>query len=206
VRALLDGNAGPEPAVFSMDSGAFPANKASQLAQIRAGTWAEWYWSSSVPDNCSAPQKLVEFRDAVTGGIGGVVDFAFLKLCYADFWDQCNADPAALFATYKSTMAQLKAAHPAVTFVHFTVPLWTQTDTNARREQFSNLVRQEYGGKEPVFDIARVESTRPDGSRELDQGGVPALVPSYTDDGGHLNATGRDLVARALVAFLASLP
>jgi lysophospholipase L1-like esterase len=35
---------------------------------------------------------------------------------------------------------------------------------------------------------------------------VPALVPDYTEDGGHLNTVGRQRVARALVAFLAGLP
>jgi hypothetical protein len=193
VEALLEANAGPEPTVVGT----------RQAAQVHAGTWAESYL---IADNGLPFQKIVEFDGVIRGGVGAVSDVAFLKLCFADFWEQYAVNPATLFASYKSTMAALKAAYPGVTFVHFTVPLYEATDTNAAREQFSNLVRQEYAGKEPVFDIALIESTRPDGSRERDSGGVPALVPAYTDDGGHLNATGKDLVARRLVAFLASLP
>jgi hypothetical protein len=71
------------------------------------------------------------------------------------------------------------------------------------REQFNALVRQTYGGTEAVFDLAKVESTRPDGSAETFNG-VRALVASYSSDDGHLNATGADVVAKALVIYLAS--
>jgi len=193
VEALLDANAGLEPTVVGTRS----------AAAIHAGVWADAYL---VADNGYPFQKLAEFRDAIEGGVGGVVEVAFLKFCFADFWDSAGVDATALFAAYQATLAQLRAAHPDVTFVHLTVPLWTATDTNERRERFSDLVRQAYGGLEPVFDVALLESTRPDGTREVDERGVPALVPAYTSDGGHLNEAGRDLVARALVAFLAALP
>ena len=86
------------------------------------------------------------------------------------------------------------------------MPLFTSTETNARREAYSNLVRSTYAGSEPVFDIAIIESTRANGTRCLDGTGVPALCPEYTTDGGHLNAAGKGLAARALVRFLAALP
>jgi lysophospholipase L1-like esterase len=35
--------------------------------------------------------------------------------------------------------------------------------------------------------------------------GVRALVASYSSDGGHLNAAGQEVVARALIACLGSL-
>jgi hypothetical protein len=159
-----------------------------------------------IGDNGDPVGKIAAFRGVILGGVGAKVDIAFMKFCYDDFWDRVNTDVPSLFATYRSTMAQLQAAFPKVTFVHVTVPLWTKTDTNKRREQFSELVRRTYGGKEPVFDLALVESTRPDGKRELDERGVPALVPAFTDDGGHLNAKGQEVVARALIAYLASLP
>jgi hypothetical protein len=193
VEALLDANAGLEPTVVGTRS----------AAAIHAGVWADAYLAA---DNGYPFQKLAEFRDAIEGGVGGVVEVAFLKFCFADFWDSAGVDATALFAAYQATLAQLRAAHPHVTFVHLTVPLWTATDTNERRERFSDLVRQTYGGLEPVFDVALLESTRPDGTREVDERGVPALVPAYTSDGGHLNEAGREVVARALVAFLAALP
>jgi hypothetical protein len=49
-----------------------------------------------------------------------------------------------------------------------------------------------------------LESTRPDGTTEL-LGGVRALVGAYSSDGNHLNATGADVVAKALIALLATL-
>ncbi len=63
-------------------------------------------------------------------------------------------------------------------------------------------------GNEPVFDIARIESTRPDGSREsFSDGGKEyfGLTPAYTNDGGHLNATGQKKVASHLATFLAEV-
>jgi lysophospholipase L1-like esterase len=59
-------------------------------------------------------------------------------------------------------------------------------------------------GSEPLFDLARIEATRPDGGTET-LNGVRALVSSYSSDGGHLNAAGADVVARALVTYLATL-
>jgi hypothetical protein len=79
---------------------------------------------------------------------------------------------------------------------------------NARRAEFNDLMRQTYGGREPVFDLAAAEATFPDGARELHLlhgRQIEALAHSYTDDGGHLNAIGRVQVARSLAATLGSL-
>jgi hypothetical protein len=70
------------------------------------------------------------------------------------------------------------------------------------------MLRKEYTGKEPIFDLAALESTNPDGTRlSFTQNGKTAyaLVPTYTTDGGHLNEQGRKLVAEQLLIFLASL-
>ena len=77
------------------------------------------------------------------------------------------------------------------------------------RERFNELMRTTYADREPVFDLAAVESTRPDGSREvLDVGGsrAYALVSAYASDGSHLNEAGRRRVAEELLVFLARLP
>ena len=58
-------------------------------------------------------------------------------------------------------------------------------------------------------DLAGVESTHPDGTREsFTSRGKDyfALVPSYSHDGRHLNEPGRRAVAEALLVFLANLP
>ena len=62
--------------------------------------------------------------------------------------------------------------------------------------------------KEDPFDLALVESTRPDGTREFFyRKGVSysALTPAYSDDGGHLNNEGRRHVAERLLVFLCDL-
>jgi lysophospholipase L1-like esterase len=123
-------------------------------------------------------------------------------------------------------MAKARAENPEVTLVHVTVPLVTvQSGLKARvkkllgrepdhygdnraRERFNELMRREYASREPLFDLAAIESTRPDGSREtFEFGGVTSasLVPTYTTDGAHLNPDGRRRVAEQFVAFLADV-
>ena len=77
---------------------------------------------------------------------------------------------------------------------------------NANRNRLNALLRRHYEGREPLFDIARIESTRADGSRCAWKAGTRyAMVPEYTDDGGHLNAHGRRWVAEQLLIQLAEL-
>ena len=79
---------------------------------------------------------------------------------------------------------------------------------NIKRNEFNDLVRKEYTGKEPVFDLAMVESTYSNGSRnrfKADGNAYSALVPEYSHDGRHLNETGRKKVAEQLLIFLANL-
>jgi hypothetical protein len=195
VRTLLSSNTGAEPSVVTTSS----------AASMGTGIWAE----ASNGSNFDPISKITAFQSTIGGGVGAAVDVAFMKFCWVDFddaaayWGTGSVD--ALFDQYRSTMAALKLAHPSVTFVHFTSPLYTDTARNVRREQYNDLVRLEYAGTEPVFDLALIESTRPEGTREIGTYG-PALVPAYTSDGGHLNATGQDLVARELVELLANLP
>jgi hypothetical protein len=126
-------------------------------------------------------------------------------------------------------MALLKVDYPNTTFVHFTVPLlrkakpslkiWIEkilgkkkeyfdNAHNVKRNKFNDLLRKVYDGKEPLFDIAKIESTYMDGKRETFEANGKthySLVPEYTDDGGHLNETGRKKVAEQLLIFLANL-
>ena len=184
------------------------------------GTFAH----ANVAENGDPLRKLRSFDEALGPGPADV-DVAFVKFCWVDFTKETDA--TALFAAYRSTLAALRARHPGTTFVHVTVPLTTVQGgwkalvksflgrepygflENARREEFSELLRQAYRGKEPVFDLARVESTGLDGrpaAFEREGRRVPVLVAAFTDDGGHLNAEGRRRVASALVELLAALP
>ncbi len=77
---------------------------------------------------------------------------------------------------------------------------------NIKREAFNAHLREKYG--KLVFDLAALESTLPNGQRTSfveDGKTYYALDPSYSDDGGHLNATGRRIVAAGLLRFLAEL-
>jgi hypothetical protein len=79
---------------------------------------------------------------------------------------------------------------------------------NMWRGEFNDLLRGAYVGKEPLFDLARLESTSPDGDREpqeWEDRRIPALFPSYTEDGGDLNPGPRLRLVGELRAFLASV-
>jgi len=169
--------------------------------------------------------KTDEFARRLEGPLRGRVDVAFHKYCYADIGE--GTDVAAVFEHYRRTMDRLRAEFPAVVFVHVTTPLVRvqsgprallkrllgrspgRYPANLSRERFNQRMRETYAGREPVFDLAAIESTRPDGRREIVRfgaGSAPALVPAYTTDGSHLNEAGRRRVAGALLAFLARLP
>ena len=82
-------------------------------------------------------------------------------------------------------------------------------EDNPRREQFNERLRREYSGREPLFDLASIESTTALGVRQearFKGVGGPALLPAYTTDGGHLNEMGRRRAAEELVVLLAELP
>jgi hypothetical protein len=159
----------------------------------------------------------------MNAGLGGKADIAFFKFCYVDI--SPDTDINKVFVEYKNTMSALRAKYPQTTFVHITTPLTTvepglkafirrtigRTEdykTNIQREQFNQAIRNEYSGKEPVFDLAEVESTLANGVKEtfeMKGKSYPRMVPAYTTDGGHLNEMGRKLVAEQLLILLANI-
>jgi hypothetical protein len=189
VQALIAANPGTTVRVVNSSS-------ASALA---AGVFAH----SSNGANGNPAGKNDAFDATIRGGVGTAVDIAFFKYCYVDLYK--GVDAAALFDDYRAHMAALRTAYPRVRFVHVTAPLTTGSAAdNEVRERYNSLMRQAYAGSEPVFDLAGIESTASDGSVVL-VGGVRALAPAYSSDGGHLNATGQEVVAKALLLYLASL-
>jgi hypothetical protein len=166
--------------------------------------------------------KIAAFEAALEAGLGERVDVALFKFCYVDF--EPGTDVEAVFARYEETMARLRRRFPRVRFVHVTVPLTTvqsgpkalvrrllgrriaQAEENVVRERYNALVRGEYLGVEPVFDLAAAESTRVDGSPvRFEHRGAshPRLAGEYASDGKHLNAGGGRWVAAHLLASLA---
>jgi hypothetical protein len=84
--------------------------------------------------------------------------------------------------------------------------LWEYED-NKRRGEFNEMLRGEFGNN-GLFDLAAIESTHEDGTREsFHVAGKPyfAMSPEYTSDGGHLNARGSNVVEKSLLEYLALL-
>lgn len=177
---------------------------------------------STIGENTKPLTKLSDFAYRIENGIGGAADIAALKFCYIDFDRDTDVD--ALFKAYSAEIARLQGKFPRLSFVHFTVPLTvTKRDLKTRikgllgrepegaaenlvRQKYNELVRSAYPGA--VFDIARVESTRPDGAREeglLGGERYYSLLDSYTTDGGHLNEYASRLAAREFLTFLSTI-
>jgi hypothetical protein len=169
--------------------------------------------------------KIDFFADAIRHRTELKPKLAFMKFCFVDFNPHTNVDE--LFAHYESTLGALEKEHPEITFAHVTVPLsrrptelkWRirrvlgrmvwEDEANVKREQFNQRLLERFRG-DPIFDLARLESTRLDGSREaFEHGGgvVHSLDPEYARDEGHLNDLGKRRLGGELVRFVAkSLP
>jgi hypothetical protein len=140
-------------------------------------------------------------------------DVAMVKLCYVDITQR--TDVAALFAEYQTTMGRLASQYPDTRFVHITVPITgpksglkatlkralgrenIDPGDNITREMFNARMRDAYAHTGTLVDLAKVESTSPDGTRAVHRAGDKnyfMMVGEYTDDGGHLNGRGKSVV------------
>jgi len=171
------------------------------------------------------PQSKIDaFAYSTRHGLGNRADIAFFKFCYVDIKPETNVEK--VLSSYKNIMASLKETYPKTTLIHVTAPLTTRQsgikawikkiigrpvrgiDDNIKRNQFNDHLRKEYTRKDPVFDLAAIECTAPDGTRaSFVKNGKTyyQLVSDYTDDGGHLNKRGRKKVAEQLLILLAEL-
>jgi len=168
-----------------------------------------------------APQtKLADFDAIMRSGVAQSSDIAMMKLCFIDFGPQTR--PLPLARAYIAELQRLSAEYPRTLFIPITAPLTTvQTGprawlkrlmgsepegygSNARRHAFNQALREHYGNKNILFDIASIESGF--GRSNVDYGGehVETLDPALTTDGGHLNAQGQRLIGGALVHHLAT--
>ena len=177
-----------------------------------------------VGENTNPVGKINDFAVMLNSGAGSEIDIAFMKLCYLDF--DASTNVLDVFQSYVDAAKQIQKNNPETTLVHFTCPLttvqsgikaaikrvigrdvWGEKE-NIKRQEYNELMRDTFVGKEPLFDIAQIESTRIDGSRlEASSNGVSYyyLADEYTYDGGHLNETGRRIVAANFIRFIAAL-
>lgn len=183
---------------------------------------------AEVGRNGDPGSKCEAFEQVLDAGAGSRADIAFFKFCYMDF----SNEEAVLktFETYQEMIRRVKEKYPKLTLVHITVPL-TSMDTglsaglkiwvkknlgkksggpyaNVGRERLNDLLRKTYGGKEPLFDLAAIESTSPSGEPVTfgHEGKMyPSLYQGYTSDGGHLNENGKRILAQRLLLFLARI-
>lgn len=145
-----------------------------------------------------------------------------LKYCYVDIGSR--TDVQSLFNSYRELVRTIQSRYPDVIVVHSTAPVTTvETPMKARvkrllgresvrddaiaRHRYNTLVRAAYAGREPLFDIARVESTRADGSHSTFTSGeeqIEVMADENTRDGGHLNDRSRLMAARELLNTLAA--
>jgi len=168
---------------------------------------------------------LEDFDRTMRGGMGRQVDVALMNFCWGDIWSDTDVD--ALFARYRDTMAALERDFPNVTFIHVTVPLTTEPGlftelktrlktllgrrdvrgepANVARERLNAMIRGEYAGRH-LFDLAAIESTKPDSTRvsgRYDDRGYFALYDGYASDMADLNAVGSKIAATGFLEAIA---
>ncbi len=171
--------------------------------------------------NGDPKSKVDFFSQTIERHPGLKPKLALMKFCYVDF--NPSTDVTALFEYYERALRSLKRAHPEIVFGHVTVPLtvrptelkWRvfrilgrsvwEDDANVKRHEFNQRLLEAFSA-DPIFDLARAESTRTDGTRETfvhGAGVFHSLTPGYTDDDGHLNELGRRMVAPEMIRFVA---
>ncbi|BCO07692.1 hypothetical protein GF1_00680 [Desulfolithobacter dissulfuricans] len=173
--------------------------------------------------------KIDGFREQIEAGYGDSTDIAFFKFCFVDF--NPETDIKDVFDKYSATMNYLIKKYPNTTFAVVTTPLTcyapglsglekrvkdiikkiigkvNQYD-HSSANRFNELLLATYENELPIFDLAKHESTNPDGSRRVvKKGGIVnfELVPTYTTDGGHLNEKGQRILGEKFLLFLAEL-
>jgi len=165
--------------------------------------------------------KFEDFAKRAESAPAGSLQLMAVKLCFADFAPDTDVGP--MIESYKAAVARVRKAQPGVRVVHVTPPLYVRPSgrkagikrtlgkpiwaehANARSAQFREQLLAAFPG-EPVMDLAALESTRPDGTREqceVDGRQVSMLWPGFAADEGHLNETGKRVVAKAFAHALA---
>lgn len=161
--------------------------------------------------------KIKAFKEVMSTYSENKPDLAFFKFCYLDIDKNTNVEE--VFSAYKDAITDLQQTYPDVKFAHITVPLTVndsfvrglvkkiigRPDNNLMRKKFNEMLMKEYSENSPIFDLAKIESSYADGSRNQNSSGDDtyyALVNEYASDSGHLNEQGRAIVSYEFLEFL----
>lgn len=156
---------------------------------------------------------LPNWKDNSRGNPGWqakVTDFETWVAAHLDEFDVfqnkfCYIDQDAVFATYRDSMTKLAAAHPAKTFVWWTMPIMVDDAANSLRQSFNQQVRAHCAANDlPLYDIADIESHEADGTA-VTNSGVESMDSDQSSDGGHLSALGISRTAAAEWALMAQI-
>jgi hypothetical protein len=188
------------------------------IDELPPGSQTRWLLvHTPIGRNRDPLSKLDEFERLLRGELAQRVDLALCKFCYVDVTAATAIDE--LFAVYHSRMQELAAAIAPIRIAHITIPLravsagWRarlsralgrrdpELAHNRAREDFNRRLRQAFPAA--LFDLAAVESGQPEPLTASDS--IRSLRVDYTNDGGHLNAQGRRIAARAFLQFLESV-
>jgi hypothetical protein len=169
---------------------------------------------SPIGRNREPVSKLEEFERLAREEFAGRIDVAVMKFCYVDV--TAATAVSELFQTYITRLGALGDALPHIRFLHMTVPLrvvqpaWRATlkrmlgrpdlevEHNRAREEFNRRLRDSVDPS-TLFDLAAMAS-----ESSVNHQQSRSLRADWTNDGGHLNATGRKIVARAFLQFIQS--
>jgi hypothetical protein len=179
---------------------------------------------SKVGRNHEPQTKCAAFEKFLSENGNRSWDAVAFKFCYVDLGDEAGKDTDKLLEIYRNAVASVRTANPNVNLIHITIPLKSdplgrvaqvkrmlgmakENDSdNLLRNAFNDRLRSEFP-KEPFFDLAQIESTRPDGSRSgFSKNGksIYTLDKQFTYDEGHLSSSGKKWVAAEFVRSFAA--
>jgi len=182
---------------------------------------APGFYHFGVRKNGFPKKKCDHFKQIlIENGLGQKADIAFFKFCYVDI--EMDANVQELFNYYVDTVESIKRKFQNIKMIHVTTPYYSHKRGlkgfikrlikpdlhNVKRNEFNNKLIEKYNQSDPIFDLATVESTYPDGSRssfKYKGKTYYSLANEYTYDGGHLNKTGRYLAAKNLLKTLSEI-
>ncbi len=186
-------------------------------------SYKSFFLHSTNGKNTDPKSKIDDFCNKLDNGLGDKIDIAGFKFCYIDFNKSTNVKE--VFQHYKTRMNKITKNNPDVKFIHYTVPLTSiqsgakafikkilgkeiGIQDNQARQQFNDLLLNEFKDQ-PIFNLAKFESTYPDGKREyieVNNKKVFSMIPTYTNDGGHLSEKGKYYIGEQFLFFLTELP